>query len=73
MVYFIEIEETASERERWEMGECVQISLLGKHGEDRPKLSGSMAICKFPDGSHQSNGFVAALDQSLHMNYVMQM
>ena len=37
------------------------------------RLSGSMAICKFPDGSHQSNGFVAALDQSLHMNYVMQM
>ena len=31
-----------------------------------------MAICKFPHGSHQSNGFVAALDQSLHMNYVMQ-
>ena len=37
MVYFIAIEETASERDMWEMGECVQISLLGKHGEDRTK------------------------------------
>ena len=37
MVYFIAIEETASERDMWEMGECVQIFLLGKHGEDRTK------------------------------------
>ncbi|KAF3970180.1 hypothetical protein CMV_006095 [Castanea mollissima] len=54
-LYFIVIEETESERDMWEMGECIQISLLGKHVEDRPKWTGSVAICKYPYGSLQSN------------------
>ena len=73
MVYFIEIEESASERDRWRWGSVSKFLCLESTERTDQRLSGSMAICKFPHGSHQSNGFVAALDQSLHMNYVMQM